>query len=59
MSNGKLRVTPATVTAFTIAFLATDYLLYRMKSEYINSLIWKRVLGDNTGTATDKPGDSR
>jgi hypothetical protein len=58
MSNGKLRVTPATITVFTIAFLATDYLQCRMKSEYINSLIWKRVLGENNGT-TDKPGDSK
>jgi hypothetical protein len=58
MSNAKLRITPGTVTGFAVAFVATDYLQYRMKYPYIDGVIWKRVLGDNTGTVV-KPRDGR
>jgi hypothetical protein len=56
MRNGKSRVTPGHFIGFTIGFIVTDYLWYRMRSEYINSVIWKRVLGENNGTPVKPVG---
>lgn len=43
--KGSFKFTPATVTIFATAFLATDYVFYRQNYKYVNSLVWKRVLG--------------
>jgi len=51
-----MRVTPATVTTFAAAFLATDYVFYRQKFKYVNSLVWVRVLG-SSGGAAHQPGE--
>lgn len=40
-----LKPTPAVLTIYTAAFLATDYFFYRQDFKYVNSLVWTRVLG--------------
>lgn len=51
MSKGNFRITPATVTIYAAAFLATDYFFYRQEFKYVNSLIWASLLGGTAGTA--------
>jgi hypothetical protein len=58
MAKGNFRITPSHIIGFTISSLATDYFIYRQNFQDFNSVIWKRVLGDNTGT-TVKSGDGQ
>lgn len=50
MSKASLRIKLESVTAFTVAFLATDYLWYNKEYKNINSLVWVHVLGRKGGS---------
>lgn len=40
-------INPNPIIIFTTAFLATDYFFYKQEYRYVNSLVWRRVLGDS------------
>jgi hypothetical protein len=46
MSTPNFKIKPGDVAIFVIGFLATDYIWYTKKPEYIYSIVWARVLGD-------------
>jgi hypothetical protein len=56
MSKGNPKFSPTFVFAFATAFLATDYFLYKMQINNVNSLVWARVLDDIAGSASQPIG---
>lgn len=57
MAKRNFRITPSHIIGFAISSLATDYFIYRQNFHDFNSVIWRRVLGDNTGTIGKPGGD--
>ena len=56
---GKITLSPATVTAFTTAFLATDYLWYKQDFKNINSIVWRHILSGSGGPTSLQKQSSR
>lgn len=56
MTKPTPRISPPTILVFTASFLATDYLLYKLRIPHINSLIWVRMLGESSVGTVNPPG---